>query len=55
MYRCRVAVRLQDLRRLMWGASWPLHDIVITNIVWCMPYKGEVEGGGRVCSPIVVQ
>jgi len=20
---------------------WPLHDIVITNIVWCMTYKRE--------------
>jgi len=19
---------------------WPLHDIAITNIVWCMPHKG---------------
>ena len=26
---------------------WPLHDIVITNIVWCMAYKGRV--GGRIC------
>jgi len=25
--------------------GWPLHDIVITNIVWCMPYKREVEEG----------
>jgi len=21
---------------------WPLHDIAITNIVWCMAYKGRV-------------
>jgi len=27
------------------GAGWPLQDIVTTNIVWCMAYKGEVEGG----------
>jgi len=26
--------------------DWPLHDIVITNIVWCMAYQREVEGGG---------
>ena len=24
---------------------WPLHDIVVTNIVWCMAYKREVEEG----------
>jgi len=28
-------------------APWPLHDIAITNIVWCMAYKGSV-GGGRI-------
>ena len=27
--------------------SWPLQDIVITNIVWCVAYKGRV--GGRIC------
>ena len=27
--------------------NWPLHDIAITNIVWCMSYTGEV-GGGRI-------
>jgi len=26
-------------------AAWPLHDTVITNIVWCMAYKQEVGGG----------
>jgi len=26
------------------GANSPLHDIVITNIVWCMTYKGTVWG-----------
>ena len=24
---------------------WPLHDNVITNIVWCMANKGRVGGG----------
>ena len=24
--------------------AWPLHDIAITNIVWCMAYKGGVGG-----------
>jgi len=27
--------------------TWPLHDIAITNIVWCMAQKGGV-GGGRI-------
>ena len=34
--------------------SWPLHDIVITNIVRCMAYTREVRGGVVYCS-IVVQ
>ena len=25
---------------------WPLHDIVINNIVWYMAYKRRVGGGG---------
>ena len=28
------------------GVCWPLHDIVITNILWCVAYKGRV--GGRM-------
>jgi len=24
------------------GQRWPLHDIAITNIVWCMAFTGEV-------------
>ena len=35
------------------SAHWPLHDIVIANIVCCMPYTKEVEGGGLLCSIIV--
>jgi len=31
-----------------------LHDIVISNIVWCMAYKREGRGGVVDC-PIVVQ
>jgi len=34
--------------------SWPLHDIVIANIVWCMAYTREVGGGVLYC-PIAVQ
>jgi len=29
-------------------ATWPLHDIVITNRVWCMAYQREVEGGSYI-------
>jgi len=29
----------------VWVRDWPLHDIAITNIVWCMAYKGSVGGG----------
>jgi len=36
------------------GAFWPLHDIDITNIVWCLAYKREF-GEGVVYCPIVVQ
>ena len=32
----------------------PLHDIVITNIVWCIDYKREF-GGGVVYCRIIVQ
>jgi len=31
-----------------WGGlptCWPLHDLVITNVVWCRAYKREVKGG----------
>jgi len=30
------------------SVGWPLDDIAITNIVWCMAYKGGVGGGGRI-------
>ena len=35
-------------------SGWPLHDIVITNIVWCIADKREV-GRGVVYCPIIVQ
>jgi len=28
--------------------TWPLHDIVSSNIVWCMPYEREFEGGSYI-------
>jgi len=33
--------------------TWPLHDIVITNIVWCSAYKREVGRGVVYCPRIV--
>jgi len=33
---------------------WPLHDIVIANIVWCITYKRE-SGEEVVYCPIIVQ
>jgi len=33
---------------------WPLQDIAITNIVWCIAYTREFEGGVVYC-PIIVQ
>jgi len=27
------------------AADWPLHNIAITNIVWCIAYKPGVGGG----------
>ena len=44
------ASRAESTRR-GWGA-WPLHDIIIANIVWCSTHKGGREGG--VYCPIVV-
>jgi len=34
--------------------TWSIHDIVVTNIVWCIAYKPEV-GRGTVHCPIIVQ
>jgi len=28
-------------------APWPLYDIAVTYIVWCMTYKRGVRGGGE--------
>jgi len=35
------------------ASSWPLHDIAITNIVWCMAYNGGIGGGGVYCAMVV--
>jgi len=31
------------------GNTWPLHDIVVTNIVWCIAYTREVGRGVVYC------
>ena len=41
----------QDAERI---PPWPLQDIVINNIVWCMACTREVRGGVVYC-PIAVQ
>jgi len=28
--------------------NWPVHDIAITNIVWCMAYQKGVEGASYI-------
>jgi len=49
---CRMPLRPGEAyprRRKHWpGWAWPLHDIAITNIVWCIALKGGVGGGGRI-------
>jgi len=30
------------------GENWPLHDIAMHNIVWCMAYKRRVGGGAYI-------
>jgi len=34
--------------------NWPLYDFGMTNIIWCIEYKGEV-GRGIVYCPMIVQ
>jgi len=47
----RVARRVGSVSHLYTGCAY---DIVITNIVWCMAYQREVEGGVVYC-PTAVQ
>ena len=34
-------------------ADWPLQDVAITNIVWCMAYKGGVGMRVVYCAIVV--
>jgi len=47
------SIEIVGLRRLRAGGL-PLHDIAITNIVWCMHTGGWGRGGG-VCRAVVLQ
>jgi len=42
--------RLKGLwvRSVCYTLSWPLHDIAIIDIVWCMAYKGGGSVGRRI-------
>ena len=50
IYNIYTYIHISRRTRPSWSArastvrTWPLHDIVITNIVWCMAYKGRVGG-----------
>jgi len=47
-------MRLELLEQpFRWARGWPLHDIAIANIVWCMTFKGGVGGGGVYCAMVV--
>jgi len=35
-------------------AGWPLHDIAIINIVWCMAYKRGGGGGAHVAKSAAI-
>ena len=43
--RCVYIGRVLAVFLIVGITGWPLHDIVIANIVWCMTYTREVEGG----------
>jgi len=32
------------------SVRWPLDDIAITNIVWCMAHNRNIGGGGLYCT-----
>ena len=39
---------LSPIADLLTLAGWLLHDIAITNIVWCMAYTKGVGGGAYI-------
>ena len=36
------------------GRTWPLHDIAIANIVWCLAYESGVGDGTIHCAILCV-
>jgi len=44
---------VQAKRRRFPPRAWPLHDIVLTNIVWCLANKRVSRGGGGALRDIV--
>ena len=42
-----------DTRGCVAGTHWPIHDIAIANIEWCMAYAGGVWGGVVYCAVVV--
>jgi len=49
---CRRTLRCGALRKAL-AVRRPVHDIVMTNIIWCIAYKREVGRGVLHCSIIV--
>jgi len=51
-----ILIKIRQQLRNVWerATAWPLHDFVITNIVWCIACKREV-GRGVVYYPISMQ
>jgi len=43
-----VAAALRNRSLCSFEVRWPLHDIVITNVVWCVAYKRDAEGGSYI-------
>jgi len=57
-YRVKANLGLRQTRPARRPAPWPLHDIAIPNIVWCIEYnRGVGSGEGRILrkSRVIVQ
>jgi len=47
------SLRVNPLDRIDTDSSWPLHNIAITNSVWCIAYKRRVGEWGVPCAVVV--
>jgi len=45
---CILDVKMGTRTYLEEEVGWPIHDIAIINIIWCMAYKGRVGGGAYI-------